>query len=202
MKHVLAIAAAALLASSAARAAEPTAAGFWKQVDDNGQTGAWFYFVDKGNGVFAGRLVKMFPKPGEPNVPNCLKCVGDQKDAPMLGLVIVKNMKRSGLHYEGGNILDPRDGSIYQAQMDVTPDGQSLLVRGYLGIPMFGQTQTWARLPDNVIAAADIPPESLSPGLKPRDPPKPATAAAPSAPSHPAAAAAATPTKPPAKRVP
>ena len=179
MKHALILAISIASLSGAARAADATAAGFWKEVDDSGRTGAWFYFVDKGAGVFEGRLVKTFPKPGEPNIPNCLKCDGDQKDAPMLGLVIVKGMKRAGLKYEGGSILDPRNGVVYHAQMEVAPDGQKLFVRGYLGIPMLGQTQTWTRLPDNTMAAADIPPESTSSGPKPADVAKPAPAAAP-----------------------
>jgi len=43
-----------------------------------------------------------------------------------------------------GSITDPRDGSIYHAL--IRPDGdQNLLLRGYLGIPLFGQTQTWTK---------------------------------------------------------
>ena len=89
--------------------------------------------------------------------------------------------------------MDPRDGSVYHAQMEVSPDGQKLFVRGYLGVPMLGQTQTWTRLPDNSMAAADIPKESLSPGLKPT--PTSAPAAAPGAPaSKPASANKPSPT--------
>lgn len=144
-------------------APEPTASGFWKQTDDDGHVGGWFLFEEK-NGVFEGRLVKMFKRPGETKiVKTCQKCEGDQKDAPMLGLTIVKGMKRDGNKYEEGSILDPRDGSVYHAEMELSPDGQKLYVRGYLGIPLFGQTQTWTRLPDNVLAPADIPKDSVGP---------------------------------------
>ncbi len=105
----------------------------------------------------------MFQKPGEPTFETCAKCAGKQKNAPMLGLVIVKGMKRDGLKYGDGSILDPRDGTVYHAQMELSPDGQKLSVRGYLGIPLLGQTQVWTRLPDNAIAPADIPKESVSP---------------------------------------
>ena len=50
--------------------------------------------------------------------------------------------------YSGGTILDPRDGKIYKATMKVTPDGQTLVVRGYIGFEMLGQNQYWTRLPD------------------------------------------------------
>jgi uncharacterized protein (DUF2147 family) len=140
-----------------------TAAGFWQQADDDGFVGGWFYFSEK-NGLYEGRLVKMFKKPGSPDFSEkCEKCEGDQKDAPMLGLTIVKGMKRDGRSYEEGSILDPRDGTLYHAQMKLSADGKDLEVRGYLGIPLLGQTQVWKRLPDDSIAPADIPKDSLGP---------------------------------------
>jgi uncharacterized protein (DUF2147 family) len=141
---------------------ERTAAGFWEQTDNDGHVGAWFYF-DQVKGRYQGRLVKMFVKPGEPTFEVCAKCSGKQKNAPMLGLVIVKGMKRDGLKYEEGSILDPRDGTVYHAQMELSPDGQKLSVRGYLGIPLLGQTQVWNRLPDNTMAPTDVPKESVGP---------------------------------------
>jgi uncharacterized protein (DUF2147 family) len=143
-----------------------TAAGFWKQINDDGSVGGWFYFVEK-DGLYEGRLVKMFKKPGGPIYSSsCEKCEGDQKDAPMLGLTIVKGMKRDGHSYQEGSILDPRDGTIYHAQMELSADGKSLSVRGYLGIPLLGQTQVWKRLSDDAMAAEEIPPESFGPASK------------------------------------
>jgi len=145
-----------------------TAAGFWQQSDDTGFVAGWFFFVAK-KGLYEGRLVKMFKKPGAPLYSGlCEKCEGDQKDAPMLGLTIVKGMKRDGQKYDEGSILDPRDGTVYHAQMELSPDGKELSVRGYLGIPLLGQTQVWKRLPDDAMAAEDIPAESLAPGAAPK----------------------------------
>ena len=144
-----------------------TAAGFWQETEDQGRPGAWFLFVEK-DGLYEGRFVKMFKQPGEQElIQTCQKCTGDQKDAPMMGLTIVKGMKRNGNKYTGGSILDPRDGTVYHAQMELSEDGQQLSVRGYLGIPLLGQTQIWTRLPDDAIAPDDIPDESHGPDWKP-----------------------------------
>ncbi len=157
----------ALLTSGSAHAQPlPTAKGFWEEADDQGTVGAWFYFSEK-DGLYSGRLVKMFKKPGEPTFSVCSKCQGDQKNARMLGLTIVSGMKRDGLKYTDGSILDPRDGTIYHAQMELSADGRQLSVRGYLGIPLLGKTQVWNRLPDDTIAAADIPKEVLATAPKP-----------------------------------
>jgi uncharacterized protein (DUF2147 family) len=134
-----------------AQAADPTAAGLWAQVEENGKVGGWFLIAER-NGVYEGTIVKMFLEPGENPNPVCTKCTGEDKNQPSLGLTIIKGMKRKGMDYEDGTILDPRDGSIYHALMKVTPDGNSLMVRGYLGISILGRTQTWKRLPDTSYA--------------------------------------------------
>jgi uncharacterized protein (DUF2147 family) len=157
----------AVIMTTAADGAPQTVAGFWEQVGDDGRVGGWFLFTEK-NSLYEGRLVKMFKQPGEEHlIDTCENCPGDQKNAPMLGLTIVKGMRRNGNRYEDGTIMDPRDGSIYHAQMELSPDGKSLAVRGYIGIPLLGQTQVWRRLPDDAMAPSDIPPDSHGPASPP-----------------------------------
>jgi hypothetical protein len=144
----------------------PTVEGVWQQIDPGtGQAGGLISFNEKG-GLWEGYIVKMYPKPGDPVDPVCSGCTDDRKDQPVLGLRLIQNAKRDGLIYEGGTILDPRNGSQYSVQLTLAPDNQTLIVRGYLGLTLFGQSQTWNRL-------SETDPEYPKPVPKPEVHPAP-----------------------------
>ena len=48
--------------------------------------------------------------------------------------------------FEGGTIYSGENGKTYTANVNLQPDG-TLRLRGYVGLPMFGETQVWTRVP-------------------------------------------------------
>lgn len=48
--------------------------------------------------------------------------------------------------WDGGTILDAAEGKVYKVRLQTADGGKKLEVRGYIGMPMLGRTQTWIRL--------------------------------------------------------
>jgi len=120
-------------------------AGVWKTIDDKtGRERSLVRIVDR-NGVFEGKVEQVFPLPGDDPSHLCKKCEGERKDQPIIGMIFLWGLKKDGDHYSGGEILDPKTGTIYRARMRLTEGGRKLEVRGYVGLSLFGRSQTWLR---------------------------------------------------------
>lgn len=146
---VSAAAALALLVSFgtvAAEAADQTAAGVWEQVNEKTGQAQSTITISKSGPAYVGTITSIYPQAGKPADPVCSKCEGASKNRPIKGLQIINDMQQQGNDYSGGTILDPESGSVYNATMQLSPDGKHLTVRGYVGIPTFGRSQTWNRL--------------------------------------------------------
>ena len=127
-------------------AQEPTAAGRWKTIDDKTGAPRSIVLIEDKAGVFEGRIETLFFRPDETNTdPVCSKCTDARKGQKTIGLTILTGLKRDGLDYSGGDILDPGNGKVYRAKLKLSADGTKLEVRGYLGVPLLGRSQTWLR---------------------------------------------------------
>ena len=123
-------------------AAAESPVGTWKTIDEkSGKPVSEVQLFEQG-GKLNGKITALTEpndKAGKPKA--CTACKGDDKDKPIVGLVIVKDLTPDGDRYKGGTILDPEDGKVYKAEL-WTEDGK-LKVRGYLGV--FYKTQTWLK---------------------------------------------------------
>ena len=144
MKRLL-FAALTLLAAANVFAQEASPVGLWKNIDDESGKPKALIRITESNGELRGKIEKLFKNPGEDQNPKCIKCEGALKDQPVIGMTILTGMKRDGDEYNGGQILDPNNGKVYSSKLTVIEGGKKLDVRGYIGFPMMGRTQTWLR---------------------------------------------------------
>jgi len=136
------------LASGLAAAQVASPAGLWKTVDDNTKKEKSLVRIVESGGVYTGKVEKIID-PDSPKDAVCKDCTDDRKDKPVLGMTIIRNMKPSAGDknvFEGGDVLDPNNGKVYSAKLTLVDGGKKLDVRGYIGMPMLGRTQTWQRV--------------------------------------------------------
>jgi uncharacterized protein (DUF2147 family) len=134
-------------ASGLAAAQAATPAGLWKTVDDKTKKEKSLVRIVEANGVYTGKIEKVID-PDAPKDAVCKDCTDERKDQPVLGMTIIRNMKQSygdKTMFEGGDVLDPNNGKVYKAKLKLIDNGSKLEVRGYIGLPMIGRTQTWQR---------------------------------------------------------
>jgi len=145
---LLAVAASVALLPLHAAAQEKSPLGLWKTIDDHSGKPKALIRISEANGEYKGKIEKLFRAPDEDPNPKCDKCTDARKDQPLIGMTILSGMKQdkpdSG-EFSGGQILDPAEGKIYKSKMALADDGKKLNVRGYVGVPLLGRTQTWLR---------------------------------------------------------
>jgi uncharacterized protein (DUF2147 family) len=125
--------------------AQATPVGLWKTIDDDGKTEKSLVRITEQGGVLAGSIDKLLDPKAVPDA-KCDKCSDDRKDQSMVGLQIIRGVKAEGDGvWGGGEILDPASGKTYKTRLKPVDGGKRLEVRGYVGAPLFGRTQTWVR---------------------------------------------------------
>jgi len=128
--------------------AQSTPAGLWKTIDDESKKEKSLIRITESGGVFTGKLTKLLDPAAKPDAV-CDLCSDDRKDQPVVGMTLIKGVKQSDAdpgRWDGGEILDPNNGKTYKVRLTPGDAGKTLAVRGYIGAPMLGRTQTWIRV--------------------------------------------------------
>ena len=147
-RFLQAAAALALVLLTGLAKAQATPVGTWKTIDDESKKEKSLIRVSESGGVLTGKLEKLLDPATKPDAV-CEKCTDDRKDKPLVGMTIIKGVKPhegDKAMWDGGEILDPNNGKTYKVRLTPGDGGKTLAVRGYIGAPMLGRTQTWIRV--------------------------------------------------------
>jgi uncharacterized protein (DUF2147 family) len=123
--------------------------GTWKTIDDKTGFAKSMIKIEKNtNGTYGGTIIKVLSHTGYTPEKYCIDCPEPFTHKPIEGMNImwglVPNASQDGL-YDGGKILDPLSGHMYKAKITLSPDGNTLNVRGYIGFSFIGRSQIWHR---------------------------------------------------------
>ncbi len=135
----------AFAAAAPAWAEDASPVGLWKNIDDVTGKPKALIRITENKGEVRGQIEKLFLSAGENPNPRCDKCQGANKDQPVLGMIFMSGLRKNGDEYSGGEILDPDSGKVYRSKLMLVDGGKKINVRGYVGVPMFGRSQTWVR---------------------------------------------------------
>jgi uncharacterized protein (DUF2147 family) len=146
MKNILRTMALASIGFLALAAQANSPVGRWHTIDDKtGETKSGVTIEDAG-GVLRGKVSQILRKGADP-AAKCDKCADDRKDQTILGMEIIRGVKKSAgnEYWDGGDILDPEEGKLYRVRLTPVEGGAKLQVRGFLG--PFWRNQLWVKAP-------------------------------------------------------
>ena len=116
--------------------------GIWITQDDETGKKKSEVLLYKSEGKLYGKILNLLLEEDKSKL--CVNCKGENKNLPIQGMVIVKDLKIIDKSWEGGTILDPKSGKTYSCY--ITYEGENTLkVRGYIGFSILGRTQKWIR---------------------------------------------------------
>lgn len=128
-----------LTTASAESTAAQSPVGYWKMMDEStGKARTIIKIWETPNKTLQGKVVKVFSE----NIPfNELN-----NKQPSVGMVILSGLRASHNHWGDGKIYNPENGKTYECYARVADNGKRLDVKGYVGIPILGRSQTWERV--------------------------------------------------------
>ena len=116
--------------------------GTWITQDDETGRQKSEVLIYKENGKLYGKITKLLLPEDEGK--KCVNCKGKNKDQPIEGMVIIKDLTLEDDTWEDGTILDPKSGKVYDCYIGFQ-DSNTLKLRGFLGFSLLGRSQIWKR---------------------------------------------------------
>lgn len=115
--------------------------GKWKTIDDETNKPKSIVDIYEKDGKYYGKVTKLFREPNEEQDPVCNECdpEDDRFKRKVIGMEVLRDLRKTDDEYSEGTILDPNNGKIYKCKIWI--EGKNLMLRGYIG--PFYRTQTW-----------------------------------------------------------
>src|SRR3990167_97603 len=140
-KYILSLA--ALLFSTLFYSQNQSVLGRWRTIDDEtGKPKSIIEIYEKSGKVY-GKVIEILEEENKKKL--CSNCSGEDKNKPILGMMIIKGLTKNGNEYSDGKILDPKNGNLYKCYISLESKDK-LKVRGFYGIALLGRTQYWYRV--------------------------------------------------------
>ena len=117
--------------------------GKWKTIDDETGKAKSIIEIYEKSGKIYGKVVEILDASRAKEL--CQDCPGEDAKKPIMGLNVIKGLKKDSDEYSGGQILDPKNGKLYKCLI-VLESQDKLKVRGYIGFSLLGRTQYWYRV--------------------------------------------------------
>jgi uncharacterized protein (DUF2147 family) len=113
--------------------------GEWCTQREEGRPPGRIKFVRADDGTYTGVITwSAEPKKDGNNKDPKLR------DRPLVGSVLMWHLRYDDGEYVDGSVYNPEDGGTYRLKAEVLGE-ESLKIRGYLGISLFGQSKIWSR---------------------------------------------------------
>jgi len=117
--------------------------GLWKTIDDETKEAKSHMELYEKNGKVYGKITKLLLKPAD---TVCEKCKGEKANKPLVGMILIDGLVKSGEQWKGASILDPVTGNYYDCTIWLSESNENeLKVKGkhWTGL---SRTQTWYRI--------------------------------------------------------
>src|SRR5690606_19426739 len=129
-----------IASAATAFAADQSPLGKWRTFDPDSGTLKTIVEITDTGGTLTGTVVELLDEADT----ICTKCEGERKNQPLLGMVILWDLKADGGEWSGGTILRAANGKTANASIELSADGTTLEVTGSRGFA--SRSQTWERV--------------------------------------------------------